>query len=110
MPLFVLLCATICYTVCHCWLIFFLCWWQQKKPKGASSIGCSSQLRNDDDDFVEGSSPFLGRMQRDPLWDAPDTDLNAEERGRFLTFKVRVPPSLFVEALEDMCAKFLPYV
>nr|GMD29217.1 uncharacterized protein LOC109193148 isoform X1 [Ipomoea batatas] len=81
-----------------------------KKPKGASSIGCSSQLRNDDDDFVEGSSPFLGRMQRDPLWDAPDTDLNAEERGRFLTFKVRVPPSLFVEALEDMCAKFLPYV
>lgn len=68
-----------------------------KKVRTAPSVGCASQLPYDDDEFVEGPVPFLARMQQDPLCDAPDTDLIAEEREKFPTVRVRVPPWLTIE-------------
>nr|GLL40002.1 hypothetical protein Itr_chr11CG19630 [Ipomoea trifida] len=80
---------------------------QAKKVRTAPSVGCASQLPYDDDEFVEGPIPFLARMQRDPLCDAPDTDLIAEEREKFPTVRVRVPPWLTIEPHFIFCKNFV---
>nr|GLL44951.1 uncharacterized protein LOC109189836 [Ipomoea trifida] len=54
-----------------------------KKASDAPSEGCSSQLPNDDDDFVDSLNAFLDRLRWDSLWDAPDTNLTTEEQLRF---------------------------
>lgn len=59
-------------------------------------------MPNDHDDFVAPLRDFLDRLQQDPLWDAPDNDLTAEERVRFSSVRFTVPPALLVEALEDI--------
>ncbi|XP_031098273.1 uncharacterized protein LOC116002310 [Ipomoea triloba] len=41
----------------------------------------------------------------EPVRDAPNSDLIADKRVRFPALRIRVPPLLFVEALEDLTAQ-----
>ncbi|XP_031112529.1 uncharacterized protein LOC116016420 [Ipomoea triloba] len=76
-----------------------------KRQRGAPSVRCLSQLENADEDFVDVPNVVRGEVRRDPLPDAPDVGLTAEQQAAFPTFTVRVSHSFLVDALEDLTSR-----
>nr|GMD04037.1 uncharacterized protein LOC109163082 [Ipomoea batatas] len=68
-----------------------------KKSKVSQSQPGVSHSFESNDDFVLPPLTFLARLQKYPVWNAPDHELTTEEDANFPRVKTRAPSAVFVK-------------
>nr|GMD96957.1 uncharacterized protein LOC109163082 [Ipomoea batatas] len=68
-----------------------------KKSKVSQSQPGVSHSCESNDDFVLPPLTFLARLQKYPVWNAPDHELTTEEDAKFPRVKTRAPSAVFVK-------------